>query len=247
MAFWAMAMFFAALLGTILTGAGVFLIWRTLEATKRAAVAAEGAVTEAKNATKAAQEAVNVTRDIGRAQVRAYVTIKSAAIYFGGDDGGPFIQIVAANSGQSPARSFVWVPEIRYLADVEADIRKAPDQDWLRDYGVDIASHGELEPLYVPDGFGLVTQVSKYRLMPDKVGISVTIHYAWLDVFEGVAIDFASFAGVADIGDADENVREIHPLNTSKWYCKLHPVAKGQVGNWIGVAARDKKPETKGA
>ncbi|MCO5082280.1 MAG: hypothetical protein M9955_11555 [Rhizobiaceae bacterium] len=61
MAVWAFWMFVASALSVVLTGVGVVLIWRTLLHTRDAAIHAGAAVLEAKNATKAAQDAVDVT------------------------------------------------------------------------------------------------------------------------------------------------------------------------------------------
>ncbi|MEY8830933.1 hypothetical protein AB9K34_21390 [Sedimentitalea sp. XS_ASV28] len=62
---WAMA--FLALVGVGISGWAVWLLKCTLDAT-------QGAIREAEKATIAAQEATVVARDVGEAQVRAYVT-----------------------------------------------------------------------------------------------------------------------------------------------------------------------------
>lgn len=107
MARWAFWMLIATGATVILTGVGVVLIWRTLLYTRQAAVHAGEAVVEAGNATKAAQDAVEETRRIGEAQVRAYLTCV----------GGEFLvsarllklRLRVKNTGQSPA------PECRIL------------------------------------------------------------------------------------------------------------------------------------
>lgn len=69
--------------------------------------------------------AVRETRRIGEAQVRAYVDIGSAdiflinfagALYRGRPEAQPIIKIVATNTGQSPARNFVWNPILEYTS-----------------------------------------------------------------------------------------------------------------------------------
>lgn len=86
-----------AFLQLILTGIGIWFIRKTL-------IETETAVVEAGKATKAAQDAVEETRRIGEAQVRAYLHVKPEGevivtqpvfTSFGG--------IIVANSGQSPA------------------------------------------------------------------------------------------------------------------------------------------------
>jgi hypothetical protein len=47
----------------------------------------------------------------------------------------PFVEIVAINSGQSPALGFVWAPEFRYFADVEADIVSDLGEEWMEQPG----------------------------------------------------------------------------------------------------------------
>lgn len=70
---WAMAI--TGFLALILSGFAVWLLYRTLEETRRA-------IKEAETATDAAQAAVDVTRDLGRHQLRAYVTLTLTGIKF---------------------------------------------------------------------------------------------------------------------------------------------------------------------
>lgn len=89
-------MFIVGMAEAAITFAGVMLVLATLIYTRHAAKAAQAAVTEAKEATKA-------TREIGEAQVRAYLTTQDSkfsvgATYF---DCYPTFR----NSGQSPARN----------------------------------------------------------------------------------------------------------------------------------------------
>ena len=101
MAFWAKGMFWAAAFTFMSTVAGLILIWRTLFHTRRAANYAGCMLAEAAAATKAAQDAVDVTREIGEAQVRAYLTCTSAKYTISKKS--IFCQLVIANKGQSPA------------------------------------------------------------------------------------------------------------------------------------------------
>lgn len=66
MALWAMAMFWTAAAQVALGFLGVFLIWRTLVHTRRAADAAHGAVDEARKATAAADETVKQAVEANR-------------------------------------------------------------------------------------------------------------------------------------------------------------------------------------
>lgn len=73
MALWAYWMFVATAAAVVLTFAALLAIIRTLHHTKRAADAAFDMVDEAKATTTAAQGTIEVTRDIGQRQIRAYV------------------------------------------------------------------------------------------------------------------------------------------------------------------------------
>ena len=87
MAYWAKWMFWSAGASVVLTGIGVLLIAGTLVYTKRAAIAAA--------------DAVRVTRDLGEAQIRAYLHCKSAKYSLGKEAISAIL--VIENTGQSPA------------------------------------------------------------------------------------------------------------------------------------------------
>ena len=112
MAFWAKLMFYAALASVIITAVGVELVRRTLKASREgvrhansAADAAWKTVEQAKLATDAAEETTNITRDIGRRQLRAYVTVdvKKGLILNNGQE--LRIHIILKNTGQTPAKN----------------------------------------------------------------------------------------------------------------------------------------------
>jgi hypothetical protein len=96
MAFWAKLMFFAAGVEACLTGIGVFLVWRTLLHTKRAADAAQDAVSEASAATASAAETA-------KRQLRAYVFAENVRIHEVKIGHIPKVTIVVKNTGQTPA------------------------------------------------------------------------------------------------------------------------------------------------
>ncbi|QIS94691.1 hypothetical protein FQ775_24185 [Nitratireductor mangrovi] len=73
MATWTFWMFIAAAVSALLTAIGVVLIWRTLIHTRDAAQYAGAAVEEAKGATKAAEETVVVTKQIGDDDLRPWL------------------------------------------------------------------------------------------------------------------------------------------------------------------------------
>jgi hypothetical protein len=113
MALWAFWMFVAATASVVLTFVGIILIGWTLYHTKRAATAAVDMVDEAKATTRAADETVKVTRDIGQAQVRAYLHITGIA--FGvRSDRKIFVGVKIKNVGQSPAHYTHFVARVQF-------------------------------------------------------------------------------------------------------------------------------------
>jgi hypothetical protein len=94
-------MVYVAGLEALITLAGVILVGFTLYHTREAAKAARDAVGEAKRAADAANTSIDVTREIGQAQVRAYLTCEGAT--FSIEDDWMLCQPVIRNYGQSPA------------------------------------------------------------------------------------------------------------------------------------------------
>lgn len=82
MEFWAKWMLYTALAGTIVGAAGLVLLWRTWVETKRTA---------------------DVAREVGEAQVRAYLNIGKIEYWFEPDTQTHNLTISIINSGQSPA------------------------------------------------------------------------------------------------------------------------------------------------
>jgi hypothetical protein len=124
----------SAVFTAILTVIGVILLGYTLYFTRETLVASQAVAEETRKATRAAQEAVIVTREIGQAQARAYLSVNSVAIsitqdVFDPDGDEPSVKTPVAkvivwmnNSGQSPARN------VRFKISVEtARIHPLPD------------------------------------------------------------------------------------------------------------------------
>ena len=90
MALWAKLMTLASVLGLGVTTIGVYLVWGTLDQTRAA--------------TSAAQDAVSVTREIGQAQTRAYVSINHSAVFESiRSQQSHVMGMEIVNSGQTPA------------------------------------------------------------------------------------------------------------------------------------------------
>lgn len=86
----------AAWAALILSTLGVYLIWKTLAAGRQT-------LKEAKKATEAAVKTINVTRDIGEAQVRAYLHITDMVVTFYPETRVYLARAKIQNSGNSPS------------------------------------------------------------------------------------------------------------------------------------------------
>lgn len=82
---WALIMGVAAVFGAVFSTIGVILVWITFRATK---------------------EANSITREIGEAQVRAYVSVSSSKLHLSA--GLPVVEVSLQNSGQSPATEVIF-------------------------------------------------------------------------------------------------------------------------------------------
>lgn len=103
MAFWAKAMFWATAGTVVLTLLALLALIRTLHHTRRAADYAKDMVDEAKNTTTAAVESLRLTEKHGRAQLRAYLTLKECSVPDSIPDGFLGVRFLVENSGQTPA------------------------------------------------------------------------------------------------------------------------------------------------
>lgn len=112
MAFWAQWMFWVNTGTTLLTFVGLFLIWRTLTATKSAAKAAWCGVEEARGATQAAIRAAEAAGDAVAAE-RAWLTMATINTQFhkdlrignAGHEKALALTVQWLNSGRSPANN----------------------------------------------------------------------------------------------------------------------------------------------
>lgn len=96
MAFYALLMLVATFATVIITGAGVWLVKRTLDATLRA-------VEDTGKATEAMLEANAIARASSERQLRAYVGISRTVITKWEADKGFWVQYEMLNAGQTPA------------------------------------------------------------------------------------------------------------------------------------------------
>jgi hypothetical protein len=170
---WAPAVFFVAFIELIVTAVGVYFIYQTIKETRR----------------------------IGQAQVRAYVSIKSVAIRFVDITENmtyPSVSVVAENSGQSPARNFVWRATLQYICDGQA--RKRGDNGpWVLSPGKPISARGELEGDSFVVSDMLIDQFFSTTPRHGPILVRGKIEFKYVDVFDQTVTDEAYFSGITDI------------------------------------------------
>ena len=191
-AIWAALMFVVAGIETVVTGFGVFLVWHTLDASRAAG-------REAKRAADAAEQQIAETRRIGEAEVRAYISIKTAVIAFTHDfmpgEAYPQIQISIQNTGQSPARKFIWRPTLRYYGGGQRRSRGVGN-NWVGAPGIGIAAGDE-----VPDNVMIADMLPNrfaeaIKLHPGSpLVVHLRIEFEFEDVFGTKVSDDAFFVG----------------------------------------------------
>ncbi len=124
MARWALLMMIASFLSVGVTAVGVVFVKQTLDATR-------AAVNEAENATAAARNTINVTQDLGRRQLRAYIDIKNGAFRVGPAGKGRLrVRVEFANFGQTPARDVRFWVRINWFKPGEFTFTEPDNRGW---------------------------------------------------------------------------------------------------------------------
>ncbi len=176
MAYWAAAMFVAAVGTLIVTGIGVLYIAKTLEATR-------DAVREAENATKAALKSTEETTRIASRQIRAYLSI-SAKIKKPIVGKYLRVKVIIKNTGQTPAK--------RFRCGVGFGTGPNPfDPNMLPVYAVDknegkisVADIGAGSEAMIPNrSNNRLTQELLDRIAAEKAAIIVNADFKYFDVF----------------------------------------------------------------
>lgn len=192
MARWAFWMTVAAGTSVVLIAVGLVLIGRTMRRIRIAAEYAGATLDEAKQTTKAAEDAVAETRRIGEAQTRAYLTVKNVTFDFSPQTIGPPIarlSFTCHNTGNSPARNVA----VRLIAEVFATDHAS--SKLADDLGFSYSTKSRSwQP--IPD-LGAQTEETRVVLLSDLaaytlaefvgtkyVTIGVWIQLSFVDVFE---------------------------------------------------------------
>ncbi len=178
----------AAWAGFVLGIIGMVLLAWTLIETRKAASFTEQALGEAKDATKAAWAAVDVTRVVGQKQVRAYIGFENAEWY--SSAGHLFVDLSVKNYGNSPCISGNINAEITVQIPIDENGEEIPTKDRLFKIK---ASHNGFFEIIKPDGVHKALLVWDFKgAMPENMfdapnwpntAIWFYFNLTWVDVF----------------------------------------------------------------
>jgi hypothetical protein len=211
-----------AFLEMLITATGVVLVYGTLRYSRRL-------FEDQKLATKAAQDAVETSR----AQVRAYLTIDSAnfnvVAVVGGEDGDkshPIIKIMVVNSGQTPAKNFVWAPTIQYIytdffgpkAGANPISRERTVAfDWQSRPGKVIPAEKSVgDSLFVPE-MSVSQFVAGLDEEAEHIMVRVRIEFEYLDAFNEKTHEDIYFGGLAEAGGGIWQCHLIATIKPDDW------------------------------
>lgn len=196
--FWMLlATAFSAVITTIGTG---ILLWQIMLTRK--------AVQDTGKATVAMEESNKIARNVGEAQVRCYISIKSVNLKRC-DNRAPEVHIVVLNSGQSPARKFRFTHHVRLGSEVpevawESSPLSEPSPEYHRDVAVGESklpnqNHAFDERLAKPGEYPRATTFIKVR-----------IWMLWEDVFGNKFEEICNFQNWHG-GDCGNFEISLHP------------------------------------
>jgi hypothetical protein len=182
------------------------------------------------------EESIAETRRIGEAQVRAYVNVKKAKVQFMEKMGVPAVGFIVSNSGQSPARNFLWNVTVQYSAPPNSSELSFNKANWLNETGIDVPAGVD-----VPfDGAWVPLSAKEYIEKPNpranKAVIRVRIDFRFTDVFDKHWLGEAYFSGlmgrtlggVANIDGAQIRV------DPSAWSAIISPMPKPRDWDELG-------------
>jgi hypothetical protein len=152
-----------------------------------------------RQAVKATESAVAETRRIGEAQVRAYVGIKTAVLDFLDNwvpgEAHPRLTIIATNSGQSPARKFIWKPTIEYIGGDQRR-QRGLNGNWVAPPGASIPVGDPFqESVLIPDMS--ITRFAASVRPQDHILVRIRVEFTFIDVFDRRFDDQVFFVGIA--------------------------------------------------
>jgi hypothetical protein len=165
------------------------------------------------------KDGVTETRRIGEAQVRAYVSIKWCGLAFWDPVGVPIVRFVAFNTGQSPAKNFIWNVTVQYLSGTKKQT-SAPASPGER--GIDIPATTDSPIRQIPvQNFRL--KDFRETLDPEiRTVVNIRIGFSFTDVFEIENVGEYYFVGIAPESAAQPTT----PIGFPKTMEILHSMAK---------------------
>jgi hypothetical protein len=179
---------------------------------------------------EATENAAAETRRIGETQTRAYVDIATAMAIFldmpGLNDVQPLVRIVAKNTGQSPARNFVWNTAIQYfsLGEVGRSIEGQLGGNWREIRGAGIPVGGEHVSGALVTGM-LLLKFLRADSGPDNVVmIRVRVQFEFEDVFNEHIVNEAFFMGTASKMPDGKSVRTDY--GDTQWGGQIHRIER---------------------
>ena len=215
---WALGMLIVAAIETAITGLGVYLVYRTLREAQRSA-------DEARRAADAAEKSINVTRNIGQAQVRAYLAIENIKATF--SSGGTFVDILfsISNSGNSPARNVNYHVDVAYVcaSSVESVNLGYP---YDTQSGIIIppkSSYGEIsKTAHLPSFSSFLAKVG----MVYDIQIKTRVSLSYIDVFNTIIRRKYYFSGYVSSN------RDFHYLTVDTLPSEVQLTLCGPDANW---------------
>lgn len=154
------------------------------------------------------RSAVQETRRIGEAQVRAYVSVPKAGLQFidMGVGAQPQIAVSLKNTGLTPARKIGWNPTLRYASGTRRRTRSLVDQatpgKWARTQ--EIAAQGEIFDQAIMAHMMIKQFVPVPDAMPFGCTIVLKVEFVFIDVFDQEVRGEAYFLGLAQHIAADQ-------------------------------------------
>jgi hypothetical protein len=201
-----------------------------IRADKTARLSAESASRLAEFAKLSAEIAVmrkEGAERTGEAQVRAYVSIKRVDIGFIAEImSQPFVEFVAANSGQSPALNFLWNITVQYITASAKQVCSL-NVGWLTGSGMNIPASSDSTPeraIITPMTIKNFLQGANHNI--GAFVIRVRIEFRYTDVFGKEWFGDAYYAGLA---------KRVRPEgDPNEWEAKVHALARPR--DWADAA-----------
>ena len=180
MSLWAFWLLIVSTFTLAVTAIGVWFIYRTLSVTQET-------LRQAEETTKAANKTVKVTREMGHAETRAYLSIRNGSYSISGNSIRFAVQV--ANSGQSPSRRCNMSCKIRgsaVLDDTNFTYKAKCDERAIPD----LPSGGTFNTdEFIIEDTGIVVSKEGVENILDAIRenrgmLFFDIHLDWIDVFK---------------------------------------------------------------